>query len=409
MVYAIVRERPMVSHATLDTLDITIPVPCIQGQFGQRLVTYSTQISPLQIRKVLGHDPRAKHWKSLPDDVRHVYERIQRPTSKGRQDSVVGYIEDRLNRNVVGAFPAVSIGIMGHSVFEPLDVPGLQRAVGILNIDEESTRIMLDGLGRLSGALDLSEEDNRGLLLVKQCVFPVTFYCPAPGTPELTLDEMGQLFSDFNFRVHPVSQRFAMALDQNDIYISLTNHLAQTPVIMAHGGMEYKASTLRRKSTALVVQSVLLRAVRGACEGREFQESNLAHPNNPTLTGDTFTSELESIHQHFEEIARRMGSHWARRGSLHLSAPGWQALGVLHHDINHRGLQLSDYQRAVIYDAIGEIDWSRTGPQWSGEAHLGQMGENGLTITGAGRSNVKAILDFLRAKTGLKTLLEATR
>lgn len=390
----------------LETLNIAIPVPCVQGQFGNRLVTYSTQISPLQIRKVLGHDPRAANWKILPEQIREVYESIQRPTTKGRQNSIVRYIEDRLNRDVVGAFPAVSIGIMNHASFEPLDVPGLQRAVGILNIDEDSMRIMLDGLGRLSGALDLSEENAHGLALVKQCIFPVTFYCPAPGTPDLTLAEMGQLFSDFNFRVHPVSQRHAMALDSNDIYISMTNQLAQTPVIMTFGGMEVKASTLRKKSTALVVQSVLLRAVRGACEGREFQESNLAHPTSPNLTGLTFERELESIHEHFAEIAKRMGDRWARRGSLHLSAPGWQALGVLHHDINHRDLRLSDYQRDVIYDAIGEIDWARTGPQWSGEAHLGQVRDNGMTMTGAGRSNVKIILDFVRAKAGIKALLE---
>ncbi len=387
----------------LDTLNLTIPVPCVQGQFGQRLATYSTQVNPLQIRKVLGHDPRAKNWKHLPDDVRSIYEKIQRPTTKSRQGSILEYMRERVSRDMVGAFPAISIGIMQHVEFEPLEIPGLPRAVGVLNVDDDNVRILLDGLGRLSGALDLAEEDSDGLDIVRQCVFPVTLYAPARGTPPLSLDELGQLFADFNFRVHPVSQRFAMALDQSDIYIALTNQLAQTPVIMLHGGMEFKASTLRRKSEALVVQSVLLRAVRGACEGREFQESNLARPNKqPNLTGKTFDEELESLSRHFEQIAKRMGNRWSQRGSLHLSAPGWQALGVLHHDINHRGLGLSDYQRDVVYDAIGEIDWARRTPHWSGEAHL----EEGIVLTGAGRSNVQAILDFVRARTGLKAMLE---
>lgn len=383
----------------IDTFNLAVPVPCVQGQFGARLITYSTQISPLHLRKVLGHDPRARHWKSLPDDVRAIYETIQRPTSKGRGTGIGDYIEDRLTRNAVGAFPAVSIGIMQHTDFQAIDIPGMQRAMGVLNIAEDSTRIMLDGLGRLSGALDLAEENEHGMGLVRQCVFPVTFYCPAPETPDIDLSDLGQLFCDFNFRVHPVSQRFAIALDQSDIYIALTNQLGQTPVIVAHGGLEYRAGSLRKKSTALVVQSVLLRAVRGATEGREFQESNLSVPSKPVLTAETFDRELESIHNHFSEIARRMGPRWASRGSPHLSAPGWQALGVLHHDINHRGLGLSDYQRDVVYAAIGEIDWYQTAPKWTGEA--------GFTLTGAGRSNTQAILNFLRERSGLKALLEA--
>ncbi len=393
---------------TFETLNISIPVPCVQGRFGKRLATYSTQISPLQIKKILGHDPRSRFWKTLAPDIRQIYEQVQRPTAKNRRDGIAGYIEDRLGRNIIGAFPAVSIGITSFTNFTPLDIPGLQKAVGILHIDEEGVRILLDGLGRLSGALDLAEEGAAGKELVSQFVLPVTFYAPMVGTEPLAVEELGQLFADFNFRVSPVPAARAIALDQSDIYISLTNKLAKEPFIAEYGGMETKSKSLGKKSTALVVQSVLLRTVRGACEGRDFQESNLAMPSDPNVTNETFNDQLASLSDYFSEISQRMGAgRWDNRDSLHLTAPGWQALGVLHHDINNCGLELSSTQRSAIYDIIANLDWSRRNEEWATVAKLGLMQDGELVILGAGRNNTQAIINYLRAKTGLKLKLEA--
>lgn len=393
---------------TVETLNISIPVPCVQGRFGERLATYSTQISPLQIKKILGHDPRSRLWKSLPSDIRAIYERVQRPTAKNRRDGIAGYIEDRLTRNLIGAFPAVSIGITTPTPFQALDIPGMSKAIGMLNIDEEGIRIMLDGIGRLTGSLDLADEGPEGKRLVSQFVFPVTFYAPAPGTEPLSIDELGQLFADFNFRVNPVPARLAIALDQSDIYIALTNKLAKEPFVAGFGGMETKAKSLGKKSSAIVVQSVLLRAVRGACEGRDFQESNLAIPSTPNLTNDTFEHELESITEFFAEISQRMGEErWSKRDNLHLTAPGWQALGVIHHDMNHREFQLSSGQRSSVYDIIAGLDWSRQNEAWATEAKLGLFQNGELVILGAGRNNTQAIIDFTRSKSGLKPKLDA--
>lgn len=393
---------------TIETLNISIPVPCVQGRFGTRLATYSTQISPLQIKKILGHDPRSRFWKTLSPDVREIYQQVQRPTTKNRRDGVAGYIEDRLSRNIIGAFPAVSIGITTPTPFRPLEVPSVSKAIGILEIDEEGVRVLLDGLGRLSGSLDLAEEGPEGKELVQQFVMPVTFYAPAPGTEPLSVEELGQLFMDFNFRVHPVPARLAIALDQSDIYISLTNKLAKEPFIAEFGGMEMRAKSLGKKSTAIVVQGVLLRTVRGACEGRDFQESNLTTPTSPNLTNDTFGQELDSITEFFSEIAQRMGTpRWTDRESLHLTAPGWQALGVIHHDMNHRGLELSAAQRSAIYDIIAGIDWSRKNEAWATDAKLGIFQNGELVILGAGRNNTQSIIDYVRSKTGLKVKLDA--
>ena len=397
----------------LDTLNITIPVPAVQGYFGKRIATYTTQIPPLQIKKVLGHDPRSKNWKMLPESTREIYQRIQSPTSKDRREGIAAYLEQRFGpRGSVGAFPAISIGLTQPTRFEAV---GEKSYIGTLHIEDEGERILLDGLGRVTGCLDLAEESEEGHAVVKSIVMPVTFYVPAPDSDPLTLCDLGQLFMDFNFRVHPVPARVAIALDQSDIYISLTNALAREPFIANHGGMELRSASRGKKSTALVVQSVLLRAVRGACEGRDFQESNLASAPSPILTETTYQAELQSIAEFFTELSNRMGSRWPDTDSLHLTAPGWQALGVIHHDLNHRDLDVSTTERRHIYDVIAGVDWSRNNKDWVSEAGLGQWAvpkggeKEQVVILGAGRSNTQAIIDFMRKRTGLQTILDAKR
>lgn len=51
--------------------------------------------------------------------------------------------------------------------------------------------------------------------------FPVTFYAPTAGV--IALEQLGQLFHDFNFLQTRVSASQAIALDKSDIYMQLTN------------------------------------------------------------------------------------------------------------------------------------------------------------------------------------------
>src|SRR5262249_31412598 len=105
----------------IDTLNLKVPVPCVQGFFGPRLVAYSTQIPPKQLVNLLGHDPRSKNWKRLPDEQRQIYEFLQRKTDKNRREGVTGYIEERFGENsiAIGAFPAISIAFQQPTEFVP--------------------------------------------------------------------------------------------------------------------------------------------------------------------------------------------------------------------------------------------------------------------------------------------------
>ncbi len=401
--------------------NLTVPVPCVQGRFGSRLATYSTQVRPNQIMNLLGHDPRSKNWRRLPsDELRKIYEYLQRKTTPNRRELVSDYIEERLGPNsiCVGAFPAISIAFQSLTEFRPYSGP---PGVGDLMVDISpmNVRILVDGLARVSGAMDLAEEDQDDTL--DSFLFPVTIYVPAPGTKPLSWQEMGQLFHDFNFRVQPVSKQHALALDTSDIYIRLAHRLAECPFIHDNGGVAERAASLGSKSTELVVQTVLVRTVRGACEGRKFQESDLASSDQPNLTRQTFNSLLSSIDEFFSGIAARMGEKRFRdrHDSLHLSAPGWQALGVIHHDIAFK-LKLDAVERSRVLDRIAAIDWGRGNPDWqtlafghpeidkkTGLPVKDSAGRVRVALTQAGRTTVQKLIDYIRDKAGLSPRLKA--
>ena len=103
-----------------------------------------------------------------------------------------------------------------------------------------------------------------------------------------------------------------------------------------------------------------------------------------------------------------MGERFRDRDSLHLSAPGWQTIGVLFDDIHHR-LKLDATKRGTVIVALGAIDWSRNNLDWQSTGVLAQgknkAGETVLKFGGGGRSNRAALLDYVRHKTGLNVML----
>ena len=392
----------------------TARIPGVQGQFGPRLVTYTTQLPAGALETVLGHDPRSKGWKHLSDDIAYIYNHLQRATTKSRLEAVMRYIRFRFTKDaiVIGAFPAISIAVQNPTDFQALDG---ESGVGILHFDlsRRNLRVVVDGLGRASAALELVElseskeisEDARESLkkLLSEFSLPTVFYMPAPGQAPLTLDEMQQLFHDFNFKTTPVPARLAIALDHSDLYIGLANRLGVSPLIKQYGGMELKSASLGKKSTAIVVQQNLLKFVRGATEGESALEASAnTELANPLLTEETLGDYQDKLEAFLHAFADAMGPEaFKNRDSLHLSAPGWAALGGLFHDLAVR-LKVPDLTASAA--ALGRLDWGRDAPIWS---ELIRVREDGsVTLSGGGGASTRRqIIKIARKQIGLDKLL----
>jgi hypothetical protein len=401
---------------------LSIPIGAVKGFFGRELTTFQTQIRPDQVVQILSHDPRSKNWKNLPLDLRTMYEYLQRKTSRDRRESTAEYIEQRLAPEAItiGAFPAICVGMVRPGTFRPIvtdDESSPLAAVGTLHLElsDSNRRIILDGLARVTGALEVLERSDRDRRVGDWFSFPVTIY--APTREAITLEQLGQLFHDFNFLQTPVSANQAIALDKSDLYIQLTNVLGRSETLKRYGGMEERAASLGTKSTAIVVQRVLLRFVRGATEGRRFQESNLSRTETPNLNPTNFRDVERKLEEFISTFANRMGvDRFKDRDSLHLSAPGWQVLGLVFHDIHFR-LGAAPRQYEDLLDRLSQIDWSRYNSDWIGmvgepERHpvtqqviTDERGRQRVALSRAGRTTIAAMLKYVREKSGLSELL----
>ena len=416
--------------------NITIPTPkesqairsvrsrqsyaAMAGNHGPRLATYATQINPLDITNVLGHDPRSERRRFLNDQkLVELYDYMQRRTTASRRDSIKHYIEDRLfpNSDLVGGFPAICIAVQ-----HPIESEEISQAYpGAVNMSIDTgvhnKRVALDGLGRISGALSLvdlalggelvPDEAQELLKALEQISIPCVFYSPGRGQHPLTQEEIGQLFHDFNFKAAPVSAKDAIALDKSDPYIRATYSLAQNVENIRRYGMDTKAASLGSKSKAIVVQPVLLRFIRAALEGERVAEGarNISLSDG-VLTRGNAQQVIGSLAEFLDTFADEMGDEWYQRDSVHLSSAGWQALGVIYHDVT---FDMKDVDRLTFARALArKIDWKRNAKIWSAlvTEKTNKSGETVLSFLGAGASTRRDIISILRREMGIKAVAE---
>jgi hypothetical protein len=266
--------------------------------------------------------------------------------------------------------------------------------------------------------------------------FPVTFIAPSDARGELTEEELGQLFHDFNFTATPIQKGHAIDLDRSNLYIQAANKIGRIQTIRMAGGVEARAASLGKKSTALVAQQVLVRFTRGALEGTTFQDDAKKEiPDNPVTNATNVGERISQIEEYLDLIANEMGDQWKNHELLHLTAPGWNALGGVFHDIY---VQLDDLlsksQQEELTRKIGNIDWSRANQDFIG--YLGDpvfvdaagnkvrtpterkqyspdelsdwVGPDGKRLLGAiygGRRGQTAYVEYIRRSIGLKPIL----
>jgi DGQHR domain-containing protein len=344
-----------------------IPIPVIVGKHSDRLFVAQT-VSPLgNIQALLGHDPRSP-WKTVSEEIRSVYEKIQRKTDKERKTKLQSYLIDRMvqRKSLVGGLPAIAIGVQNSQVYKPHnpDDPS-QKEAGtlLLDTDPNNRRILFDGLGRVSTWMDALEDktipqDVRERL--KNLYIPVTLYLPHAGAEPLSIAELGQMFHDFNVLASPVGKGMAIDLDKSDTYVQLVERLQLAPAIVNNGGIDSRGSSTPRKN-ALMTKMTLVKMVRAAIEG---PGSHVDHYTDavvkPRLEYSNMQEHVVRLTDYLSTIENQMGASWADHECIHLSTPGLIALGLVYFDLHHGKLSvnLDEAGRKSFIQKIGQIDWS---------------------------------------------------
>jgi hypothetical protein len=401
-----------------------LPISCIRGPSGPHLQSFQTMCQPSQLISLLGHDPRSSNWKSLPAPLRAAYEGYQRKTKPARAEGIDKYINERLapGAKIVGAFPSLSIGLTEAPRFEPFRArAGIVISEGVevddslgtlyLDIGTKHLRMLLDGLARLTGAM---EQVDSGRDIDGWFSFPLTIFAPTAQRGTLSPAELGQLFFDFNYRVTRVSPSLALEMDQAGIYSQIVEWLKEQPVIRANGGMEQSGASLGKKSTALVVRRVLHGFVTAAAEGEKaLQGAKSEEIRNPRTTPENVDDVRERIGGFLADFAAAMGSRFVDRDSIHLTRTGWEAIGMIAHDIAVKAeLSSDDFKRHL--ERLAAVDWSRTNRDWFGMIGSPEQDEHGNPVLdaqgrervvisgGKGDQGLRRTVSYLRRHLGLK-------
>jgi hypothetical protein len=361
----------------LNTTQLTVRVAAVQGAYGHRLATYATQVSPRSLEAFLGHDPRSRYWKRLDPELEAIYSQLQRTTTSDRLRSIQSYIRKRFSALAIvcGAFPAISVAVTRPLRFQPYDGNDLAGA-GTLHLDmsKSNSRVVLDGLARTSAVIELvelandeqlSDEERHSLSnLLDEFTLPVVIFAPRENDKPLTITELRQLFADFNFKQLSISPSLAISMDSSDIHISATKRLSHAGVIKDNGGVEEKRASLGSKSKALAVQQNLLRFVRAAAEGDRFVEAKTnVDKIDPRLTEENISQFVGKAERFLDNMAMVMGKprFTDTKNSIHLSGPGWSALGVVFYDLD---VTLGVQDLEGMAREVGRIDWQRDAPFW---------------------------------------------
>lgn len=342
-----------------------------------------------------GHDPRSQNWKHLPGDVREMYEKLQRKTSKSRRESMRDYILRRMSPDSywIGAIPPVVVGMQLPQKFEDEGEDGL---LGYLKVSTRLDRpnILLDGLGRITGFLDVMYDeslDGNTRKWAGEAVIPIMLVTPARET-ELSLEELGQLFHDMNVLSTPVGRGQAVDLDRSDLYIQTANEVAKLEAIAQQGGCDHRAISISKKAGTWTTKTVLLKSIRAAAEGPGSHVDHMKDRiESPYLRG---RSQMNEIISEYDEALKVFtdalpGKKIPEDDTLLRTSAWWIAFGLVLHDLHdsYKGSRISDEKREAMLRSMAAIDWGLGNPDFSFLGHSVEEKATGAKPTdGQGRA-----------------------
>jgi hypothetical protein len=343
-----------------------LKLPVTRGETSERLAYYQTAVPVSDIVPYIlgGNDPRSSNWGRLPAAVTRLYEKLQRKTVKSRREEVERYIKGRMAPKAmwIGAFPPIVIGVPPTQEFKPHDDQDNYEGVGLLKLKNDPLRpnAVIDGLGRLTGLLDIAQDQEIEPSVrewANRFRVPLLLITGHQGHT-ITEEELGQLFYDFNVLGTPVSRGHALDLDLSDPYITVAGKVGGLKVIKTFGGMADRATTIAKEFWT--TKTVLLKAVRAAAEGPGAHVDHIRDAiANPWMSTD---ARKQEIVDRFDVllVALTDGIEKLPEHTLMRKEVWWVALGLVLHDLhrNYNGGHIPEPVREEYMRKLAAFDWS---------------------------------------------------
>jgi hypothetical protein len=202
-------------------------------------------------------------------------------------------------------------------------------------------------------------------------------------------------------------------MDQAGVYSQIVDWLKDHPVVCENGGMQQSGASLGKKSTALVVRRVLHGFVTVAAEGEKALHGRKNEEiRNPLTTAENVDEVREKINNFLIRFADHMGDRFRDSDSIHLTRTGWEAIGMVAHEVMF-GNQFSDDRQEQCITELANIDWSRTNrdlfgiigmseQRSDGSPALDEQGRERVVISGGkGDQGLRRAIAYLRKRLGI--------
>jgi hypothetical protein len=371
--------------------------PVVKSFSQYNLVCYQTSAPIWQVSRLLGHDPRSKHWKALEPWLRDIYESKQRTTSAPRIEALKTYIKSRLmDKDKFGALPPISI-----IQFEPLtDDQLVPLADGAFKLEEGKTevnRVLIDGLARYTAAIEIREQlktesPGREKELDQAFEFSVALY--APREKPIDANVAGQLFTDFNSYAWLVPSAKTLAEDMYNPYKLCALALSGPSTLIAkYGGLRSGTSKLGRKDTQFATEMMMAQFCKVAIEGSQAIGKLNKPVSNPRIAKLSPQEEGHRLAEVFEILEKAIGKErFSDRSQLWRTAHGLYAMAVIVNDALYEGR--TTLQEAV--EGLAAIDWS-----WNNRDFckaIGRRTEKGEWKLNTGDGTIRYLIDYCRPR-----------
>jgi hypothetical protein len=352
-----------------------LKLPVTRCEANDKLAYYQTSVQVKDIVPYIlgGQDPRSSNWSRLAPVVQNLYLKLQRKTTKPRREEVERYITNRMAPNAlwIGAFPPIVIGVPTPQEYKPHEDQDNYESLGLLRLSNDLNypNVVIDGLGRLSGLIEISldkEADPAIREWASKFRVPILLITGNNGHT-LTTEELGQLFFDFNVLGTPVSKGHAIDLDISDPYIIVAGKVGELRVVHRYGGMDDRATSIGKGMWT--TKSILLKSVRSAAEGPGAWVDHVRDsiPNawmdseaKKTEVIDRFDIVLTALTEQFE--ADKVLPDY----TLLRTPVWWTAIGLIIHDLfrSYGGDTFSEDMRERLLRRLAKIDWSLGNPDF---------------------------------------------
>jgi hypothetical protein len=207
-------------------------------------------------------------------------------------------------------------------------------------------------------------------------------------------------------------------LDHSDPYVLLANELAVAPVFANHGGLDHRSQSLKKGSDKIATKISIVKFLRAALEGPGSHVDHYTDQlDKPNLTLSTMEAKKAEVETFLDQLTNTMGSAFYDPAGIHLTSPGWIALGLVYYDIFVAlAAKLGHEGQATMIKRIGLIDWSTSNPEFF--KFLGQQAlekDGSPSLDAKGRPVIKShggskafynLAAYIRYKIGLDKLLD---